>query len=208
MVKCAKGLSVNDALYWLGFCFLGLGILNGFLGPICKKFGTKPVLHFTLMIGTAVSACWIYAPKDDPWPMLVASALLTVLSGPSGTLMVNMIMGQADASEKGAMAGQIRAFNACGNFIGNQIFGKFLFARQLKTDPLLMGDQPGVSLPQAGYGIGIITLAWLPLLAMEFFNEHDKKGYEDDFDEADPGSPVVVIKRRSRQHSLGVIGMG
>jgi len=210
MVKCAKGLTVNQALYWLGFVFLALGVLNGCLGPICKKFGTIPTLHFTLMIGAVSFACFIYAPKDDPWPMLVVSVLLGIPSGPSGTIMINMIMGQADAPEKGAMAGQIRAFSSLGKFIGAQLFGKYWFVNQLKRDPLLMGDQPGVSLIQAGYGIGVLILAWLPLLAMEFFKKHDKKGYEEDSDEADPGSPssksphVVVVKRRSRQSSMVV----
>lgn len=70
-----------------------------------------------------------------------------------------------------------------------------------------MGDQPGVTLPQAGYGILVIGLAWLPLLAMEFFSEHDKKGYEDEDELDDPSSNsphVVVVRNRS----IGHIGLG
>lgn len=126
MVKCAAGMTVNEALYWLGYCFLALGFLNGFLGPITKKFGTKPVLHVSLLMGIPVCASWIYCPKAN-WSLLYISAVLSVISGPSGTIMVNMMMGQVDASEKGAMAGQIRGLNAFGNFIGGQLFGIYFF---------------------------------------------------------------------------------
>ena len=113
-------------------------------GMIGRRFGSKWPLAGGMLV-VSFAALLLAAAHDEPWHVLVASALLGLGVGAAFASMAALIADNVDAHEMGVASGMNTVVRMIGAVIGGQVAAALLTAQTIGStlDPRRVGVHDG-----------------------------------------------------------------